>query len=204
MRETWKGSIRRDYEKSNAGWRKGTGGGGGAPENYENWESRAPELFENYTGTGKSTSKSKKKYLAWIYMADKNATPQDVLYSASGVVPSAARNESGSNQAGRNTPASGRGTPKEDPQMKELLEAQRDANGVSKEMCSAFKQYLSDDQKESSNDDVRSLTETAKLLREEIEAIQSTEYFDEDQKKGLTKGLRARLVEVYEKLGKMT
>lgn len=56
--KTWSGSemklmydfIIQKYKDAMHKWTKRTGGGSGFPENYEDWESRACEYFENYTG----------------------------------------------------------------------------------------------------------------------------------------------------------
>jgi len=102
----------------------GTGGSPGASENYENWEERAPEMFEN-TKVGKT--RSNKKYLAWVYTKDHQATPQDVLYGAAGSVPKHLRNETGASSQ----PGSGRNTPQNlnpDPQLQQLIQLQKEAN----------------------------------------------------------------------------
>ena len=52
------------YRIAMKNWSAGTGGGSGAPENYEDWNSRSDELFQNY-------DQHRGHYLAWIYMKDK-------------------------------------------------------------------------------------------------------------------------------------
>ena len=61
------------YKEVGEQWKKGTGGGSGAPENYENWEERDSALFVNYDVCRRS-------YLTWIYMVDKGI---DYLFGSS-------------------------------------------------------------------------------------------------------------------------
>ena len=61
--------ISKQYKETMKKWTSGTGGGSGAPEDYQNWEEQDPaEYFNSYAcniGAG--------LYLTWVYMVDKNA-----------------------------------------------------------------------------------------------------------------------------------
>ena len=54
-----------DYRRAMQKWKKGTGGGSGAAENYADWNERSDEVFSKYGGV-------KGDMLAWIYMLDKD------------------------------------------------------------------------------------------------------------------------------------
>ena len=60
--------IMGEYKVSTYKWRKGTGGGPGAPEDFHKWNLRDSKLFANYGG-GRGT-RVKKDYLAYILMQD--------------------------------------------------------------------------------------------------------------------------------------
>lgn len=72
-RKAWSGSemklmydfVIKKYRDAMHKWTKGTGGGSGFPENYEDWESRACEYFENYTGGIEFIP-----WLTWVYTND--------------------------------------------------------------------------------------------------------------------------------------
>jgi hypothetical protein len=86
MKETWKSSIRMHIVLQMKKWQMGTGGGPGAPELFENWQSQAPAAFESYTNLGSGSSNGK-LWLGYIYQMDWQATPPDILYAAAGSLP---------------------------------------------------------------------------------------------------------------------
>ena len=54
------------YKKTMKKWSEGTGGGSGAPEDYENWQERDPvEYFDGYSAVSGAGI-----YLTWVYMRD--------------------------------------------------------------------------------------------------------------------------------------
>ena len=57
-----------EYRISMHKWKSGTGGGSGAPKDYDNWNTRDQKLFSNYGG-GKGT-RVQKDYLGYMYMVD--------------------------------------------------------------------------------------------------------------------------------------
>lgn len=57
--------VMKKYKEVSKKWQAGTGGGPGAPENYEIWQERADELFQNYTG-----GKDFIPWLTWVYVMD--------------------------------------------------------------------------------------------------------------------------------------
>jgi hypothetical protein len=57
--------VLKKYRESMVKWTKGTGGGHGAPENYEDWETRNDEWFHNY---GSATEFI--PWLTWVYCMD--------------------------------------------------------------------------------------------------------------------------------------
>ena len=69
LKNLYKKIILGEYRRATHKWRKGTGGGPGAPENFHNWNQRDAKLFANYGG-GKQGVRVKKDYLAYILMAD--------------------------------------------------------------------------------------------------------------------------------------
>jgi len=198
LRDLWKNEIRGDYDKSNKAWRAGTGGGPGAPENYENWETRAPEMFENYTKVGKT--KSTKKYLAWVYMKDCEASPQDVLFGAAGSVPDHLRNETGSSSqpgSGRNTlGGTGRQTP--DPLLQQMIQLQKEANANTASVTSQLVGAVKSLSEESKDEPLLSSFQMVKMIREELNAIAACPHTSEDVKKRRIAKLQKKLDDVYE------
>jgi len=57
--------ILKKYKDAMVKWTKGTGGGPGAPEGYENWETRNDEWFQNYASGIEFIP-----WLTWVYCMD--------------------------------------------------------------------------------------------------------------------------------------
>ena len=57
--------ILKKYKDAMVKWTKGTGGGPGAPEGYENWETHKDKWFQNYASAVEFFP-----WLTWVYCTD--------------------------------------------------------------------------------------------------------------------------------------